>query len=67
MPPELLDLVRSGGAAIAPLFAILWWLERSERQAAQLELRTAIREFVTAMVEAKTALSQMVTILSPRP
>lgn len=67
MPTELLDLVRSGGAAIAPLFAILWWLERTERQAAQLELRTAIREFVTAMVEAKTALSQMVTILSPRP
>lgn len=65
LPPELLEMIRSGGAALAPVFALLWWLERDERRDAQSELRVASREFTSAINEAKSAILQLTTILNP--
>lgn len=65
MPPELIEIIRSGGAAIAPLFAFLWWLERDERKSAQAELKVATEKFTTTMIEAKSFMERLVAILSP--
>lgn len=48
MGPELatlLGLVQTSGALTAPVFALLWWLERAERQAVQLRLEAASKAY----------------------
>jgi hypothetical protein len=65
IPSELFDLVKSGGAALGPVFIFLWWMERDERKAAQAELRTVSEKVITAMVETKAALGTFGSILNP--
>lgn len=65
MPPDLVHLVTSGGAAIAPVFMILWWLERDERRSAQAELKTVTERVIAAMIETKSALGTFGSILNP--
>lgn len=59
VPPELIEIVKAGGAAIAPFLAILWWLERSERLKEREEHKTVARDMVTAMVKTESALATL--------
>lgn len=60
--PELMEYVKAGGGILAPIFAILFWLERSERQDAQKELRQVSEKSIIAMVELKSLVAQLATI-----
>lgn len=47
--PGLLEAIRGLGAASGLVFAFLWWLERTERKAAQAENRALTREVLIAI------------------
>lgn len=55
-PPELLAIITSGGAAIAPFLGLLWWLERAERIKEREEHKTVAKDMITAMVKTESAL-----------
>jgi hypothetical protein len=55
--PDWLDKVIAGGPAA--IFALMWWLERSERV-------TNGKAFVAAMIETKIALEALVKIVTPQ-
>jgi hypothetical protein len=59
---ELLEYVKAGGGLLAPIFAILFWLERGERQDAQKELRQVSERSIVAMVELKSLVGQLAAI-----
>lgn len=59
---EFINFVKEAGSLAAPIFAILYWLERDERKDAQKELRIVTKESVQAMLEVKALVSQLVTI-----
>ena len=56
MPPDLMDMIKAGGAAMAPIFAVLWWLERSDRTALQGKLDHMTERVIVAMTETKATL-----------
>lgn len=60
--PELLEYVRAGGAILAPVFAILWWLERDERKDAQAELKLLAKDTVTTMTKLEAGVGQLANI-----
>lgn len=62
MPPELLEILRSGGAALSPFLGFLWWLERQDRLREREEHKTVSRDMVTSMVKTETTLSTMADI-----
>jgi len=62
---ELLEYVKVGGAPLAAVFCILWWLERDERKDAQKENKQLTRDTLTTMGEMKALLHQVVTIFKP--
>ena len=66
MPPELLELIRSGGAALAPLLGLLWWMERSERKELADKLHLLSRENMQAITETKAALHALEGIFNSR-
>lgn len=57
IPPEVLEVIKAGGAALAPFLGILWWLERGERIKEREEHKTVARDMVTAMIKTETALA----------
>lgn len=57
LPPELFEALKSGGAALVPFLAILWWLERAERLKEREEHKTVARDMIAAMVKTEAALS----------
>lgn len=62
MPEDLgwfLDLVKGMGIAGGPVFAVLWWLERSERKALQLETKQQLTQVLTIAGQAATAVVQV--------
>lgn len=65
MPTELMDLIKAGGAVIAPIFAVLWWLERDERKDAQRELNENARDQTAATVSLEKTISQWASIFRP--
>ena len=56
MPDWIEKVVAAGPAAI---FAVMWWFERSER-------RDIMERALVAMIETKTALQALSSILTPR-
>lgn len=58
-PPEVLQVIQAGGAAIAPFLGVLWWLERGERIKEREEHKTVARDMVTAMVKTESALATL--------
>lgn len=60
--PEFLELVKAGGGILAPIFAVLFWLERNERQDAQRELKQVSEKSVIAMMEVKALIAQLAII-----
>jgi hypothetical protein len=59
---ELLEYVKAAGGLAAPIFALLFWLERDERKDAQRELREVTHSSVQAMVELKATIAQLTDI-----
>jgi hypothetical protein len=55
--PDWLEKVIAGGPAA--IFALIWWLERSERVANG-------KQFISAMIETKIALEALVKIVTPQ-
>jgi len=67
MPPELLEMIKAGGAALAPIFGILWWMERQRAQSLQDKLDHMTERVIVAMTETKTSLQAFSDLLlSPR-
>lgn len=62
LPPEILDVIKAGGAALAPFLGFLWWLERQERIREREEHKTVSKDMVTAMVKTEATLSTMADI-----
>lgn len=56
-------MVKSGGAAIAPIFAILYWLERTDRLKAQEKLDHMTERVIVAMTETKSSLQTFSNLL----
>ena len=61
-PLDMLEYVKAAGGLAAPIFAVLFYLERSERQDAQRELREVSEKSVVAMIELKSLVSQLAMI-----
>jgi len=59
---ELLEYVKAGGAPLAVVFAILWWLERDERKDAQAELKLLTRDAVTSIAKTEAGFGNLVAI-----
>jgi hypothetical protein len=59
---ELLEYVKAGGAPLAVVFAILWWLERDERKDAQSELKLLAKDTVTTMTKLEVGVGQLASI-----
>ena len=66
MPPELLEIIRSGGAALAPLLGVLWWLERAERKELAEKLQDIGVENMQAITETKAALRALEGVFNGR-
>ena len=63
---EISALLGSGGAAAAPIFAFLWWLERGERLEDREQQRTWEVKQLDALNEVKTALATLAAIFNSR-
>jgi hypothetical protein len=63
---ELMGYVKDAGGLAAPIFAILFWLERNERQDAQKELKEVAENSVVAMIELKAIVAQLSAIFDTR-
>jgi hypothetical protein len=59
---ELLEYVKAGGAPLAVVFAILWWLERDERKDAQSELKLLAKDTVTTMTKLEVGVGKLASI-----
>jgi len=59
---EFMEYVRAGGGLLAPIFAVLFWLERNERQDSQRELKQVSEKSIVAMIELKSLVAQLATI-----
>jgi type II secretory pathway component PulM len=66
VPLELIEMVKAGGAILAPVFLYLWWYEREERRTAQEKNELLSERTVTAMVEFKALLQTVVDIFNGR-
>lgn len=62
MPPELIEAIKAGGAALTPFLAFLWWMERQERIREREEHKTVARDMVTAMVKTEATLGTFARI-----
>ena len=59
---ELLEYVKAGGAPLAVVFAILWWLERDERKDAQAELKLLAKDTVTTLTKLESGVGLLAGI-----
>lgn len=57
MAPDWIERVVAGGPAA--IFAMMWWLERTERKA-------NADGFIKAMIETKASLEALVKLVSPQ-
>ena len=62
MPPELFEILKSGGPAA--IFAFLWWIERVERKELSDKLNEMGRDVIAAMGETKAALNALGSIFN---
>jgi hypothetical protein len=64
---ELFRIAHEGGGYLAPVFVLLWWLERQERLENKKidEERSQRRD--SALNEVKLALNSFTSILNARP
>lgn len=63
--PELLEYAKAGGGVLAPVFAVLWWMERDERRDAQTELKQVSEKSVAAITEVRALIGHLALIFKP--
>lgn len=59
---QLIEMVRSGGAVLAPVFAYLWWFEREERRTSQKAKDAMSERVIVAMEELKPVIANALEI-----
>ena len=64
---DIMEVIKSAGSAAGPIFALLWWLERSERleDRKMNEERSQRRD--AALSEVKLAIATLSAIFNARP
>jgi hypothetical protein len=62
LPPELLEIIKGGGVALAPFLAYLYWQERTERMKEREEHKTVAKDMITAMVKTEATLATLGSI-----
>lgn len=65
IPPELLEILKSAGAGAGPIFALLWWLERSNRIDLENELKVIAKDAVSSMVGLKVTVDNFANVFNP--
>lgn len=63
----ILNLVHNAGAAAAPIFALLWWLERQERMEDRKVNEERAQRRDAALTEVRLALATLSAIFNARP
>lgn len=66
VPEQLIEWIAKAGGVAAPIFAFLWWDERSQRMATQSKLEALSERTVSAMVEFKGLLQTVIDIFNGR-
>lgn len=61
---EIIDLVQKIGAPAAPVFALLWWLERGERIDAQNELKQIAKDSTVAITTVSGRIAEWVSLFN---
>ena len=64
---EFLRIAHEGGGFVAPVFMLLWWLERQERQEDRKLAEDRSQRRDAALNEVKLALNSFSAILNARP
>lgn len=64
--PEFLEWVKGLGTAAGPIFALLWWMERSERKDAHSELRDIAKESTTVITRVEGTVGQLISVFKGR-
>jgi hypothetical protein len=54
MLPEWLEKLATAGPAV--IFAVMWWLERTERRQERAEHKTVSRDMIAAMLKTENTL-----------
>lgn len=57
--PGLLDAIGRLGAASGPVFALLWWFERSDNRALRKEVRELLVQALTVAGQSTTAVNEV--------
>lgn len=57
--PWALDILKGLGVGGGPVFAVLWWLERKERLAAQAENKELLPRVLTVASQAATGMTEV--------
>lgn len=65
MLPEWLDKLATAGPAF--IFAVMWWLERTERKQEREEHKTVARDMIEAMVKTENTLATIGNVFASRP
>lgn len=65
MIPEWLKEIATAGPAL--IFAVMWWLERTERREERREHKTVSRDMIDAMVKVESTLETFGGIFMNRP
>lgn len=60
----LLDAIKGLGIAGGPVFAILWWLERTERKECQAAIKEMLTQVLTVTVQATTTVNSVTAAVS---
>lgn len=64
---ELFRIAHEGGGFVAPVFVVLWWLERQERLEDRKLMEERSQRRDAALNEVKLALNSFTAILNARP
>lgn len=60
--PDWLERVVTGGPAL--IFAIMWWLERTERRQEREEHKTVSKDMISAMIKTENTLAMLSKIFA---
>jgi len=64
MIPEWLKEIATAGPAL--IFAVMWWLERTERREERKEHKTVSRDMIDAMVKTENTLATLGNVFMGR-
>lgn len=63
-PPEIWEVIKTGGWALSPLLFWLWWRSDTERQALQGKYETMAERTIEAMTEVSNAVKTIDRLFS---